>query len=426
MRFWVAAVALALAGCVTQPPVKMSGHALGLTPVGYSALPGWSADRADAALATFVGGCGAMANSPQQSLGGTGLAASLGGSTQSWVAACEAARRMPAGDAGAARAFFERAFQPYAVADTASDGKGLFTGYYEPELSGSRVAAPGFATPLLRAPPELVTVDLTPFDEDLRGRHITGRIQGGTFIPYYDRAAIDAGALEHRRLELLWVSDPVDAFILQIQGSGRVRLPDGSVVRVSYDGQNGRPYVPIGRVLAQRGDIPLDRVTMPAIRDWLAAHPDRAASLMETDPSYVFFHELGGVRADQGPPGALGSPLVPGRSIAVDKRFLPLGAPVFLDTTDPLDGSTFRQLMVAEDLGGAIRGPVRADVFWGWDADAATRAGTMKAPGRAWLLLPRSATVGSATVGSATVGSATVGSATVGSATVGSATVAEN
>lgn len=393
VRFWAAAAvaAFALAGCATQPPVNTAGHALGLTPVEYSALPGWGVDRADAALATFVGGCAAM--NSQQSLGGAGLAASLGGSAQNWTAACNVARTLPAGDANAARAFFERAFQPYAVADTASDGPGLFTGYYEPELSGSRAATSGFPTPLLRAPPELVTVDLTPFDEDLRGRHITGRIEGGTFVPYYDRAAIDAGALARRRLELLWVSDPVDAFVLQIQGSGRVRLPDGSVVRVSYDRQNGRPYVPIGRVLAQRGDIPLGQVTMPAIRAWLAAHPEQAASLMETDPSYVFFRELGGVRPDQGPPGALGAPLVPGRSIAVDKRFLPLGAPVFLDTTDPLDGSALRRLMVAEDLGGAIRGPVRADVFWGWDADAATRAGTMKAPGRAWLLLPRPAVV---------------------------------
>ena len=168
-----------------------------------------------------------------------------------------------------------------------------------------------------------------------------------------------------------------------------MRLRDGSVVRVSYDGQNGRPYVPVGRVLARSGDLPLDQVTMPAIRAWLAAHPDRAASVMDANPSYVFFRELDGVRPDQGPPGALGAPLVPGRSIAVDRRFLPLGAPVFLDTTDPLDGEPLRRLMVAEDLGGAIRGPVRADVFWGWDRDAATRAGTMKAPGRAWVLLPR-------------------------------------
>lgn len=387
--------ALALAGCDTRPNASRPGveHALGLTPAAFTALPGWGADRADAALATFVGACAAMAGSPGQSLGGAGLAASRGGSARDWAEACDGARAVPVADPSAARSYFERAFQAYAVADTAGDGHGLFTGYYEPELSGNRVARPGFATPLLSKPPELVTVDLTPFDEGLKGRHITGRVQGGTLVPYFDRAAIDAGALASRRLELLWVSDPVDAFILQIQGSGRVRLPDGSVVRVSYAGQNGRGYVPIGRVLAQRGEIPLDRVTMPAIRSWLAAHPDQAASLMENDPSYVFFRELDGVPADQGPPGALGAPLVPGRSVAVDKRFLPLGAPLFLDTTDPLDGSPLRRLMVAEDLGGAIRGPVRADLFWGWDAAAATRAGTMRAPGRAWLLLPRAATV---------------------------------
>ena len=384
MRLWVAAgvAAWLLAGCATQrvSPGKTGEHSLGLTPVTFADLPGWDADRADAALATFLGACAAMAGNPAQSLGGNGQAASLGGATQEWAAACAGARAVP-DNTEAARAFFERAFQPYAVADTGTDTKGLFTGYYEPELSGSRVPVPGFPTPLLGEPPDLVTIDLTPFDDDLKGRHITGRLQGGTLVPYYDRAAIDAGALRARRLELLWVSDAVDAFILQIQGSGRVRLPDGKVVRVSYAAQNGRPYVPIGRVLAQRGEIPLEKVTMPAIRDWLAGHPDQAASLMESDPSFVFFRELGGVPPNEGPPGALGAPLVPGRSIAVDKRFLPLGAPVFLDTTDPLDGSPLRRLMVAEDLGGAIRGPVRADVFWGWDGNAATRAGDDAGPG---------------------------------------------
>jgi len=383
-----AAVLLALlAGCTPQSrTTDNKSHALGLTAVSFADLPGWSADRADAALATFVGGCAAIADNPGADLGGSGQAA-IG--PAAWRAACDSAAVVPAGDPAAARAFFERAFIPYAVADTASDTPGLFTGYYEPELQGSRVPGPGYPTPLLRRPTDLVTVDLTPFDDDLHGRHITGRIQGKTLVPYPDRAAIDAGALAARRLELLWVSDPVDAFILQIQGSGRVKLPDGHVVRVSYDGQNGRPYVPIGRVLAQQGAMPLDRVTMPAIRTWLATHPDQAGPLMERDPSYVFFRELDGVPSDQGPPGALGAPLVPGRSIAVDKRFLPLGAPVFLATTDPLDGSAFRRLTVAEDLGGAIRGPVRADVFWGWDANAAIRAGLMRAPGRAWVLLPR-------------------------------------
>ena len=232
-------------------------------------------------------------------------------------------------------------------------------------------------------------VDLGAFSPDLQGKHVTGRLDGDRLVPYYDRAAIVDGALSSRRLELLWLADPVDAFVLQIQGSGRVRLPDGGIVRVTYAGQNGRPYVPLGRVLAERGAMPLDKVSMQSIRAWLAAHPEQAASTMDRNPSYVFFREMDDLHADQGPPGALGATLTPGRSIAVDKRFIPLGAPVFVATTDPLDNRPLDRLMLAQDLGGAIRGPVRADIFWGWDRAAEDRAGRMNAHGTDYLLLPR-------------------------------------
>jgi membrane-bound lytic murein transglycosylase A len=208
-------------------------------------------------------------------------------------------------------------------------------------------------------------------------------------VPYWDRAAIGRGALDGQRLAILWTADPVDAFVLQIQGSGRVLLPDGQVVRVSYAGQNGRPYVPIGRVLADRGAIPLGEVTMPSIRAWLEAHPAEAAGVMDQNPSYVFFRELPGAGPEDGPPGSLGAPLTPGRSIAVDRTFIPLGAPVWLDTTDPVTGAPLRRLMLAQDTGGAIKGPVRADIFWGWGAAAEDRAGRMKQPGTATVLLPR-------------------------------------
>ena len=176
--------------------------------------------------------------------------------------------------------------------------------------------------------------------------------------------------LRHKRLELAWLADLADAFFLQIQGSGRIRLPDGEVMRVGYAGKNGRPYVSIGRLLVDRGEMTLPEVSMQSIRAWLASHPDQAAGLMRQNPSYVFFREFFDVAADQGPIGALGVPLTPGRSLAVDRRFVPLGSPVFIDTTDPVDGLAMRRLMLAQDTGGAIRGALRGDVFFGWGPDA--------------------------------------------------------
>jgi membrane-bound lytic murein transglycosylase A len=230
---------------------------------------------------------------------------------------------------------------------------------------------------------------LGSFADDLKGRRIAGRVSNGNLVPYYDRSEIEHGALQGKRAELLYLADPVDAFFLQIQGSGRVTLPNGGLVRVTYAGQNGRPYVPIGRVLSASGDIPADQVSMQSIRAWLNAHPDHAADVMNQNPSYVFFRELPNSNQSEGPPGALGVPLTPGRSIAVDRGFIPLGAPVWIDTTDPLDGSALQRLMVAQDLGGAIRGAVRADLFFGWDKQAAERAGKMRQKGQEYVLLPK-------------------------------------
>jgi membrane-bound lytic murein transglycosylase A len=236
-----------------------------------------------------------------------------------------------------------------------------------------------------------VQADLGAFAPDLKGRKLTGRVEGGRFVPYWDRAAISGGALAGRRLEILWLADKVDAFFLEIQGSGRVRLPDGGVVRVTYADQNGRGYVPIGRVIAERDHIPPSQVSLQSIRAWLAAHPADAAGVMNQNPSYVFFRELAGIDPNQGPPGSLGAGLTPGRSAAVDRSFIPLGAPLWIDTTDPIDGSRLQRLLVAQDTGGAIKGPIRADVFWGWGQDAETRAGKMRQQGAAFVLLPRAA-----------------------------------
>lgn len=341
--------------------------------VSFAALPGWPADDHAAALATFVRSCprleaaGPQAKPAQR----TGL-----GAAADWRAACAAARRAPAGDAAAARAFFESRFTPFAIsADGGSDG--LFTGYFEPQLSGSWRPDARHRTPLYRPPADLAAALA-------RGE------------PHYSRSDVDAGALAGQDLELLWVDDPLDAFFLHIQGSGRVTMADGEVVRVGFAAKNGHPYFAIGRELVARGALSRDEVSMPAIRAWLANNPSEAAYVMARNPSYVYFRIVD--RAEdmagdgEGPIGAMGVALTPTRSLAVDPAFVPYGAPVWLDTMDPLAPTRpLRRLLVAQDTGTAIKGAVRGDMFWGHGPEAAARAGVMKAPGRAYLLLPRPA-----------------------------------
>lgn len=266
------------------------------------------------------------------------------------------------------------------------DDQGLFTGYYEAELHGAWNRKPPYTVPIFRRPNDLITADLSLFDPEWKDRKIIGRIEGEKFVPYFTRSAIETGALAGRDLEMLWVDDPVDAFFLHIQGSGRVRMTDGSIVRVGYAGKNGRPYVAIGRPLIERGAIPKETMSMRAIRDWLAAHPDQMDEVLNLNPSYVFFRQIDG----EGPIGAQGVALTPGRSLAVDTKLLPLGAPVWLETTDPLTPETsLRRLVIAQDTGGAIKGAVRGDLFWGYGDEAAAKAGAMKQQGRYFLLLPK-------------------------------------
>jgi membrane-bound lytic murein transglycosylase A len=310
------------------------------------------------------------------------------GKAGDWIAACAALARVPAGDDAAARAYLETFFRPW-LAGNGGKTDGLFTGYYEPFLRGSKTRHGAFQTPLYRRPGDLVTVELGDFRPALKGERIAGRVDNGRLKPYADRRGIEAGALAGKDLEILWVDDPVAAFFLHIQGSGRVQMEDGSEVRVGYDSQNGQPYVPIGRELLSRGMLARDDVSMQAIRAWLLANPAQASDMMNLNPSYVFFRTVRG----EGPLGAQGAALTPGRSLAVDHAFLAYGVPVWLDAEGPLDrAQRLQRLLVAQDTGGAIRGPVRGDVFWGHGADAEDRAGHMKSAGRYWLLLPRSVT----------------------------------
>jgi len=355
---------------------------LTLAAVGFDALPGWGADDPRKAFDAFLRSCTRMAGLPADRPMGD---LREFGSAGRWQAICrEAAAAKPA-DAAAARRFFEDRFRPWRAAN-GDEAEGLFTGYYEPELRGSRTRQGPYTIPLMKRPPDLVTVDLGAFRDSLKGERIAGRIVDGALRPYADRAAIETGALDGRGLELLWVDDPVAAFFLHIQGSGRVVLPDGGAVRVGYAAQNGHRYFAVGRDLIERGAVAKEDMSLQAIRDWMRANPDEAPALMRRNPSYVFFRELSG----EGPIGAQGAPLTPGRSLAVDPRFVPYGVPVWLDADHPLtDDRPIRRLLVAQDTGGAIRGPVRGDLFWGAGAEAEAAAGRMKSRGGYYLLLPK-------------------------------------
>ena len=372
---------ISLAACAPKPPPPPVPK-LTLEPVAFAALPGWAGDRHAEALPALARSCAVLARQPDdRPVGPDGIM----GRIRDWKAPCAALTSVPGGDDAAARSFFEQWFRPWQAGNN-KDPEGLFTGYYEAELRGSRRRHGPYQTPLYRRPADLVMVELGEFRPQMKGERIAGRVVEGKLRPYADRKAIDAGALADRELELIWVDDPVDAFFLHIQGSGRVKLDDGGELRVGYDGQNGHPYIPIGRELIARGALPKDQVSMQSIRAWLEANPAEVAALLQANPSYVFFRPLDG----EGPKGAQGVALTPGRSLAVDRTFIPYGAPVWLDAEDPVNpAARLRRTLVAQDTGGAIRGPVRGDVFWGHGAEAEHRAGLMKSKGRYWLLLPR-------------------------------------
>jgi membrane-bound lytic murein transglycosylase A len=361
---------------------------LTLSPVSFAALPAWNENDARGALAAFRRSCAASAGlSPLHSFGGAGYA----GTVAAWQGACAAA---PSGNvsAVAARRYFETWFAPLLVSSGA-DSDALFTGYYEPEIRASRRAHGAYATPIYGVPADLVSADLGLFKDDLKGVHVTGRVDGHALVPYFNRAEIDANGLPHAPV-LLYGDDPVQVFFLHIQGSGRARLENGSFERLAYAGQNGRPYTPVGRTLIQQGAIDRSQMSMQAIRSWLRAHPDAARPVMETDQSFVFFRVTPLGDPTLGSPGSEGVPLTPQASIAVDQHVHPMGAPFFIaaNAPDPDPAKPDRaldRLFVAQDTGGAIKGAARADVFWGFGRDSESVAGRMKSTGRLYVLLPR-------------------------------------
>lgn len=320
-------------------------------------------------------------------MGGAGYA----GRAADWRQVCsDAQAARPYG--AAARAWFQHRFAVFELREGAR-ATALFTGYYEPEIRASRAPQKEFQTPLYGLPRDLVTADLALFGPDLPGIRLVGRLSDSKLVPFPTRAQIDAKGLPDAPV-LLYAADPVSVFFLQIQGSGRARLEDGSVLRLAYAGQNGRPYTPIGRTLIEEGALDRHHMSMQAIRAWLASHPAQARAVTESDASYVFFRELPIGDPTLGSPGSEGVPLAPQASLAVDRAVHPLGIPMFVATRAPSPDSgrpdrSFDRLCIAQDTGGAIKGRLRADVFWGFGPNAEAVAGRMKSQGRLYVLLPR-------------------------------------
>ena len=385
-------------GVEVPAPLDSEATAVYGPPVEVTALPGWAGDDVSEALPALLRSCDRLLAQPADR---PLRPVELGGTPGDWRPLCGALRGM--GEAAGkeeVRAVIEReaVAVPLSRTDVEAAGDagwtrriGLFTGYFEPLLHGSRRRSERYGVPLYTQPSDLVMVDLGRFRDDLRGRRVAGRVRGRSLEPYDDREAIVAGSLAGRGLELIWVDDAIDAFFLHIQGSGRVELDDGSIFRVGYAAQNGHPYHAIGRTLVDWGELTLDEVSLQSIDAWLRANADRAGEVMATNDSYVFFRQIRG----EGPIGAQGVPLTPERSLAVDRQHVPLGVPVWLDAMTPAAAAEApderRQwLLVAQDTGGAIRGSVRGDVFWGAGERARAIAGRMAHRGRYWVLVPRS------------------------------------
>jgi membrane-bound lytic murein transglycosylase A len=313
-----------------------------------------------------------------------------------WKEPCTRAAAVDRRSAAAIRGFFAGAFDAYRIRaaapaearDSEVRDTGLVTGYYEPLLRGSRKASAKFRVPIYRVPDDLIAVDLASVYPELAGLRLRGKLQGRKLVPYASRGEIEAsGALKGQ--ELLWVDDPIDAFFLHVQGSGRVQMDDGKIVRLGYGDSNGHPYRSIGRWLVDQGELTIDQASMQGIKAWVALNPRRLGQLLEQNPSFVFFREVPLGDPSTGPKGALNVPLTPHASLAVDTRFIPLGVPILLRSTDPTTGAPFVRPMMAQDTGSAIRGPLRFDYFWGFGAEAGEKAGRQKHEGSAWMLAPK-------------------------------------
>jgi membrane-bound lytic murein transglycosylase A len=389
----------------TVDPLKIPDSQL--EPVKWSDLDGWASDDHGAAFAAFQASCEPF--NRQRQLSDTRAVA---------VALKDVCKRVPrtALKGDKARAFFEENFRPVRIAKL-GESSGLLTGYYEPIVDGSRMPNPQFNVPLYRRPPDLVVQSQSANQNQKNqaqksasqnqkkagpapkraswafpNRGTVGRLNDKKeFEPYHDRLAIEEGALDGKKLEICYIADPFEAMSIQIQGSARVRLEDGTLLRLNYNGHNGHNYTAVGRILIERNLIPREEMSMDRIKRWMLANPDQAREVRGTNKSFVFFR-ITGLNNEDEPVGAQGAHLVPGRSIAVDKTHV-YGTPFFIESDLPIDNprpaTKFRRLMVAQDTGSAIIGPARADLYWGAGDDAGKVAGRIRHQGRFVMLMPR-------------------------------------
>ncbi|MEK7875445.1 MAG: MltA domain-containing protein [Pseudomonadota bacterium] len=359
---------VAPAPTVETAPAKPPAPASPLRASSWDAISGWRDDNPQLAWNAFLTSCSTLKSQP------------------AWQSVCSVAAAFNEPTRDALYRFFELNFTPHQVVNPDGSDSGLVTGYYEPLLHGSRTRSVRYQYPVHGVPDDLLVIELGEIYPELKNMRLRGRLDGRRVVPYFNRAQIDEGSAAVAGKEIVWVEDAVELFFLQIQGSGRVKLDSGETIRLGYADQNGYPYRSIGRLLVDRGDLPLERASMQGIKAWARQNPSKLQDLLNYNASYVFFRELSPDLP--GPLGALGVPLTARRSIAVDARYVPLGAPVFLATTLPNSRQPLNRLMLAQDTGGAIRGAVRADFFWGFGDEAGVLAGRMRQSGKMWVLLP--------------------------------------
>jgi membrane-bound lytic murein transglycosylase A len=362
--------------CPQCPSCPQSGAGSPVAPTAkplqranWEDLPGWREDDLRDAWGAFLHSCSVLRNQAQ------------------WAPICADSLRSRTLESAGIRAFLEQRFVPYRLVNPDQSQEGLVTGYYEPLVKGSRRRGGSYVHPLYGVPDDILVIDLGEVYPELKHLRLRGRVDGRRVVPYYSRAELAQRETQLASKVLFWISDPVGLFFLQVQGSGRIELDNGTRVRVGYAEHNGHPYQSIGRWLSDRGALKPEQASMPAIKAWAKANPRRLNELLNANPSFVFFREL--ADGSGGPVGALGVPLTEGRSVAVDPRVVPLGAPVFLATTWPGSARQLNRLMVAQDSGGAIKGAVRADFYWGFGPNAGALAGEMRQRGSMWVLLPQ-------------------------------------
>lgn len=373
-----------LAQLPETPARKLEGR---FVAVDWSVLPGWAEDDLQAVWKGFVNNCKGLMRPVSGSLAMQARAA-----PRAWQPVCAAVQQAGAeADPAQVRRFLETWLRPWRLLDEKGQiARNTVTGYYEPLVRASRQRGGPYQWPLYAPPADLLTIDLGSVYPELAGKRIRGKLQGRRVVPYDTRAEI-AASPERQPPAIVWVNDPVEAFFLQIQGSGRAQLPDGEFIRLAYADHNGRPYQSIGRWLADTGQMPLAQTSMQNIKRWARENPSRVQEMLNVNPAMVFFREEAVTDPELGPKGAYGIPLIGGRAVAVDTRYVPLGAPVYLSTQYPASSQPLRRLAFAQDTGAAIKGPARVDYYWGFGDDAGAQAGRMKQQGELWVLWPRAA-----------------------------------